>query len=286
MAKGKKVTKTVDKWKKKKWFKVLASKEFNEYLLGETPTNDPSLIIGKTLKTSLMTLTGNMQKQNTNVVFEVDQVKGETAYTQVKKFEVTSAAIKRKVRRQKDKLEISFICLTKDDVLIRIKPLLITNSKTTSQVKTALRKMAVASVLALVRTLDYRTLVMDLVSTKFQKALRNTLKKTHPIRMTEIRVMARLKDDPKKAKDLAEKLTKIISKKPAKPKPVRPAVAPETKVVSEPKAVPEAKEATEAKASPEAKETTEAKAVPEVKEVSAETTTDVSVEAEPEKKEE
>ena len=41
MAKVKKQVKTVDKWKKKRWFTLVAPEIFAEKVLGETPSNDP-----------------------------------------------------------------------------------------------------------------------------------------------------------------------------------------------------------------------------------------------------
>ena len=147
------------------------------------------------------------------MTFEVIDVKGESAYTSVKQYALVPSSIKRKVRRQKDKLDLSFVCLTKDDILVRIKPMLITNSKTTSQVKTALTKATFANVLTLVRALEYKTLVSDVVNYKFQRALRNTLNKIYPLKLAEVRVLDRLKEDLKKQSSLAERIKQIVPKK-------------------------------------------------------------------------
>lgn len=188
----KKVVKTADKWKKKKWFTIVAPKTFQERVIGETPSNNPELLIGRRIKANLMSLTGDIKRQNINIVFEINAVKGDRAETHVQSFELVNAAIKRKVRRGKDRLDHSFTCETKDNKRIRIKPLLITLNKTSNSVQTAINKSAVFNIKKLVKTLDYETVVADLVSYRFQKALKNVLHKIYPVQLADIKIMSLL----------------------------------------------------------------------------------------------
>ena len=49
---AKKRKKTVDKWKKKKWFKIIAPKQFNEVVLGETPAEKETQVINRVVEAS------------------------------------------------------------------------------------------------------------------------------------------------------------------------------------------------------------------------------------------
>ena len=54
-AKGRR--KTVDKWKKKKWYTITASKIFNKKPLGETPVEKPVNLASRTIKITKPLLT-------------------------------------------------------------------------------------------------------------------------------------------------------------------------------------------------------------------------------------
>jgi small subunit ribosomal protein S3Ae len=198
MAKSQVKGKATDKWKRKKWFHLIAPKLFSEQVLGETPADEPDMVKGRTVEVNLMMLTGNMKLQNINVTFEVTNVQGANAYTEVKKFEIQPASIKRRVRRRKDKLDDSFICVTRDNKMIRLKPLIITNSKSSSSIKAKLRRVTMLNLQRSIRTVDYDTLVTDIVNNKLQKDMRNTLHKTFPVKIFDIRMLETVKEDQNK----------------------------------------------------------------------------------------
>jgi small subunit ribosomal protein S3Ae len=184
---------TVDSWKKKKWHKILAPKIFNETVLGETPALEPNLLMGRTVKTSLMNLTRDMKKQNVDITFEVDQVKGDTAYAHVKTYQVNPAFIKRLVRRNKLRVDDSFTAITKDGIHLQIKPFILTRMGTRKSIGTALRKAARSYIARTLAKTTYDHFVQDLVSQRFQRTLKTSIKNIYNLRTCEIRVMNLLK---------------------------------------------------------------------------------------------
>ncbi|MBI5398612.1 hypothetical protein HZB03_04055 [Candidatus Woesearchaeota archaeon] len=202
MVKAQARLKVADKWKRKKWFYLIAPKIFGEQVVGETPANSPEAVRGRTVEVNLMMLTGNIKTQNINVTFEVMNVQGANAYTEVKRFELQQASIKRRVRRRKDKLDDSFVCVTKDKKVIRLKPLIITNSKTSQTMKARLRRTTMANLQHSISTVDYDTLIIDLVNYKLQKDIRNMLHKTFPVKAFEIRILETMKDEKHKLASL------------------------------------------------------------------------------------
>lgn len=211
MAKVQTRLKVADKWKRKKWYHLITPKVFGEQVVGETPANTPESVKGRTIDVNLMMLTGNIKTQNVNITFEVTNVQGGNAFTEVKRFELQQASIKRRVRRRKDKLDDSFICVTKDNRVIRLKPLIITNSKTSQSMKARLRKTTMVNLQRSIRTVDYDTLVIDLVNFKLQKDIRNMLHKTFPVKAFEIRMLETVKEDKNK---LAELMKNVASAQP------------------------------------------------------------------------
>ena len=87
-------SKTIDSWKKKKWYMLLAPEAFNHFELGETPANMPDEVEGRTVISNLMVLTGNSKRQNTNVIFRVTKVQGDKAYTEFINYQMAPASIK------------------------------------------------------------------------------------------------------------------------------------------------------------------------------------------------
>ncbi|PIN86184.1 hypothetical protein COV19_06210 [Candidatus Woesearchaeota archaeon CG10_big_fil_rev_8_21_14_0_10_44_13] len=186
---AKAVEKTIDIWKKKKWHKVLAPKLFNDMVIGETPSLEPNTLIGRTLKINMLTLTGDIKKQNIDITFEIEKVMGDTAYTRIKKFEINPAAVRRFIRRGKNRVDDSFICLTSDNKKVKVKPFLVTFSKTTNSVLCALRKRAREFFARAVKSTTYDNLCREIVTYNVQKAMRDNLKKIYPLRVCDVRVM-------------------------------------------------------------------------------------------------
>ncbi|MFO8016122.1 MAG: hypothetical protein R6U32_03385 [Candidatus Woesearchaeota archaeon] len=188
-AKAKSADKTIDVWKKKRWHRILAPKLFNEMVLGETPALDPNTIVGRRVTTNMTTLTGEIKKQNISVTFEVNKVMGDTAYTGMKRMEMSPAALRRLVRRGKKRVDDSFLCKTSDGKRVWMKPFMITFSNTTNSVLTNLRKHAKAHIIRSVRGMAYETLCKELVSNNLQRNIKKPLSKIYPLRVFDIRVM-------------------------------------------------------------------------------------------------
>ncbi|MBN1543906.1 hypothetical protein JW898_00410 [Candidatus Woesearchaeota archaeon] len=186
--KAKKV-KMIDKWRKKRYFSILAPKIFQERELGNAMAYESASLKGRAIETNLMVLTGNVKKQDINITFKVEAVKGDTAFTFIDKYEVSPAAIKRKVRRGRDRLDESFQCVTRDNRIVRIKPLVITAVKTSRSVKSALRKETIQFMINCIRRVDYDTLILDILNEKLQRETANRLRKIFPIRFVDIRVL-------------------------------------------------------------------------------------------------
>ncbi|MBD3314011.1 hypothetical protein GF345_06215 [Candidatus Woesearchaeota archaeon] len=195
MAKAKQKSGVVDVWKKKRWHKIIAPKMFNEQLLGETPALEPGMAKDRTVTVNLMHLTRDMKKQNINMTFEVSRVMGDTAYTSVKKFELIPSSIKRFVRRGRQRVDDSFLCLTADNKKVRVKPLIITRNNVTGSVSTALRKKAKEYLVVRIKKNPSDKLLQDTVNHRIQKDLKDILSKTYPLRTCEIRILSFEKEE-------------------------------------------------------------------------------------------
>lgn len=173
--------------KKKIWVQINAPKLFGSKKIGETNVFMPENAIDKTVEVNLMTLTGEMKKQNINMKFKVNEVNGNVASTIIYSYKMVPTFIKRLVRRRRDKIEYSRIFVTKDKVRLRVKPLIITASKTRGSTQTALQKKSVQIIFNEIKKLTFNDFVDQVVSFKFQSGLKNELKKIHPLKSCDIR---------------------------------------------------------------------------------------------------
>ena len=189
----KKTTKKIIK-KKKKWVKIMAPKAFKEAILGESPVFESENLIGRTIKVNLMSLLKDPRKQNLSVSFKVTKIEGDVARTEAVGYEVLPSMIKRLVKRRKQKVEDSFVCKTKDGKKIRVKPLVIANSKVTKTVTTSIRaklKFIFGTVFEKTTLEDF---LIDMILGKSLLKLKDQIKKIYPVKTLEIKKISVSKD--------------------------------------------------------------------------------------------
>lgn len=195
---------------KKEWYPILAPKMFNSMQLGETFVYSPEQIMGKSLTQNLMVLTNDAKKQGINVSFEVINVDKKTAHTDITGYKMVTSSIRRLVRRNIGKIDMSFACATSDNKNLRLKPLIITRMDVPSSVATKIRKNAQDYLVKYVSSNTYETFANDLVGHKLQEDLKKILSKVYPLRICEIRSMEIITE--KKPQDAASKKAPKIQK--------------------------------------------------------------------------
>jgi small subunit ribosomal protein S3Ae len=141
MAKGKAKgrRKTVDKWKKKQWFTILASKIFDKKPLAETPAEKAINLESRTIKITLDKLTGQRNKRDITITFKADNIQGQNINTKISKFELGKSLL-RLVRRRNSKIGlVEKIPVKEGDAKISL--VTVTHKKATQSQKTAIRKI-------------------------------------------------------------------------------------------------------------------------------------------------
>jgi len=272
-------------WKKKKWHNILAPEAFKKVSLGDCPVVDPNVLMGRTVSVNLMNLTRNMKDQNTNITFEVTEVKGDTALTQIKALTMMPASVKRMVRRGRDRIDASFICETGDKKMIAVKPLFITTGTTKNSKLTAIRKLAIQNMTNWFSKMTYDAIINDIISKRMNRTLRQQLNSIYPLRSCEIREISlvhkkKMNNIIEADKDAAEmpepeppkRRSRPDSRDSRRPRPeARPAAKPEevkapAKEEAKPAAKPEEGKA-EAKEEPKKEEAKEEKPAAKPEEV-------------------
>ena len=185
---AKKATKAV-KGRKKKWVAVLAPKVFNEQPIGEMHLYETNEGIGRKVSVSLMTLTNDFKKQGIYLTFLITGMRGENLTTELTAFKFSTSTIKKMTRRRRALVNDSFLAVTADGKTVRIKPFVITRSKTSNSVLTKIRHAIRGYTIRTLRKTRYDNFVQDLVARRFQRNIYSAARKVHPVSTCEVRWM-------------------------------------------------------------------------------------------------
>ena len=177
--------------KKKKWYKINASEEFKNVLIGESLVSDPNTLIGKNLEISPAFLIHDPKKSNFKIKFKIREIKGEEAFTDLMGYNLPSTYIKRAVRPGKSIVEDSFKGKTKDNLDVVAKPFLITRAIVSNSIKTSLRKKCREYLIKYLSEMDYKDIMGNLLNDGLQRDLRKILEKTYPLTICQLRVFER-----------------------------------------------------------------------------------------------
>lgn len=194
MAKGAK--KTVKKGiVKKKWVPIIAPALFNGQTIGESLVADPAVLKGRALTVSSSVVLGDSPRHAVRLGFRITEVKEGRAMTELTGFKMPPSATRKLVRRRRDKIADSFVVRTKDEKLVRIKPLVTTRGKTTGSVLTTMRKLVRAYLAKMISETKYADLLSEIVGKKLQKGLAEQLRRLFPIAGCDIRMFEVIPED-------------------------------------------------------------------------------------------
>ncbi len=179
--------------KKKKWFEIVASKEFGNKVLGETLASEPSELVGRSLKVNMMNLVDDYRRQGINVKFKIDSISGESAQCRLVGYDLLRSHVRRMTRKNADKMDVSFIINSKDGAKLRIKPMVVTRNRVSAGVITSIRKKTEEFISKKSEDLKSTEIFESVIRYKLQKDLKANLLKLCPVGSCEIRSVELLK---------------------------------------------------------------------------------------------
>ncbi|MEM0359849.1 MAG: 30S ribosomal protein S3ae [Candidatus Diapherotrites archaeon] len=157
------VQKTVDKWKKKKWFELIAPKIFENKNIGETPAEKSRQVIGRTAWATVDELTGQRKLRHIAVKFKVREVKESKAFTEAIGFEVNQSYLRRMIRRRITKIEAIVTGTTKDGKKTRVSAIAISGRKLEKKKEKAIRKAMTEIIAGDIQKKDFDQLLQELI---------------------------------------------------------------------------------------------------------------------------
>ena len=183
---ARKASKKVDAWRAKAWYQVLAPAEFNRANIGETLADDPAKLMGRIMESTLGDITGDWAKQNTKMIFRIDEIGGNNAYTSFIGHEMTKDYMRSLVKRRTSKIGANIVVTTKDGCKLRVKPLIFTVKRArTSQIE-SIRKIMVDVIVKKSKELSFNDYVTEIVNGKVAAEVYKATKNIYPLRRVEV----------------------------------------------------------------------------------------------------
>ena len=167
--------------KSKKWFPISATKEFNYAEIGETYVTEPEQALNKTVSISLGELTNDIKRQNVILLFRITDFKDNKLNTESLGYHLITFYVRKFIKSSKDKISDSFICITKDNVSLRVKPLILLKHKTQKSKLSAIRKIVRNGLINSISRLTFIESLDSLISFRLQRDLQKEIHKIYPI---------------------------------------------------------------------------------------------------------
>lgn len=176
---------------KKRWYAVQAPKVFNTVVFGETLAAEPEFLKGRGIKTNLGTVIRSIKKQNMEVRFKITGLEGNTCTTELVSMEILPPHVKRIVKRAKKRVDDSFVVTTKDDIKVRLKPMLLVKDNVQHSLLTSLRFVARDFFAKVAQETIFNEFVNMILMGDIYKDLKGELKKVYPVSAVEMRAFVR-----------------------------------------------------------------------------------------------
>lgn len=172
---------------RKDWYNVLAPTLFNEADVGEILAADAKELVGRTITTTVYDLTQDERKAHMKLTLEITNTDGKSCHTKINAFLLDTSYLRSLIRRRASKVEAVINVETKDGVKIRVKPLVVTFQKSNTSQKEKIRSVLIKRITELGREQAFEAFLLEIISDKIPKILKDEIRKIYPIKNVEIR---------------------------------------------------------------------------------------------------
>ena len=176
-----------DRWRAKQWYRVMAPEMFNLALIGETPTDNPDTLKGRTMEATVQDLTGDFSKMHIKLKFQINDVRGLDAHTLFVGHDLTSDYVRRQTRRRRSKTDAVIEVTTKDAWRLKVKPMAVSEQRIQSSQETAIRHIMENVMMKAASESTVSEFVRLMVNGDLAKAIADQGKIVVPLKRIEIR---------------------------------------------------------------------------------------------------
>jgi small subunit ribosomal protein S3Ae len=174
------------KKKDKQWYNILAPQMFGKTKVAETLADDPNKMIGRKVETSFQTFTDDFSKAHIKLHFKVSSVKGLDAQTIFTGHSMTSDYMRRIIRRKQSKVEGIYDVKTKDDVRLRIKPVVLTGRRIKASQKRLIRACMNQVILEEAKKNKFDKFSKGMLDGNLGREMYSACKKIFPVKRIEL----------------------------------------------------------------------------------------------------
>ncbi len=186
MARKKQVGRRVEGWKAKKWYRVHVPESFGKAEIGSTITADPENLMGRVMTATLAEVVQDYSKSHIKMKFRINNVAGESAYTEFVGHEVTRDYLRSLVKRRTSRIDTVMPVITKDGKKLRLTTVCLTLSRAEQSQIHAIRLAIMQQIAARAAENDFETMVKDIMSGDLSRDIFKAIKTIYPVRRVEI----------------------------------------------------------------------------------------------------
>tara|TARA_B110000263_G_C15271366_1_gene493659 strand:+ start:336 stop:911 length:576 start_codon:yes stop_codon:yes gene_type:complete len=170
----------------KQWYILTAPEQFDRAQIGSTPADSPDKLIGRTIETTLGSISGNSNQNHIKLKFQITDVNADQAQTELIKHELANDYMRSLVRRGASKISLITTVLTSDSHQVRVHPLAFTNKSLDHSQERAVRQKMKDILSLAASTKTYREFMGDIFEGKISLDIYNETKNIYPLRRVEI----------------------------------------------------------------------------------------------------
>ncbi|RZD33544.1 MAG: hypothetical protein CXT75_11535 [Methanobacteriota archaeon] len=168
------------------WYRLHAPSMFNYAIMAHTPADSPEAVNGRVTEIPLEQLTGDFSQKNFMVKFRINETRGNNAFTSFDGHRLTSDYKRALTRRKNSRIDCNFIVNLQNDVIIRIKPILMVDKRVKKSQEKMLRSVAHKYVEENLSKLSISETLKKIYSGDLSKEIASILKTTYPTKRVEI----------------------------------------------------------------------------------------------------
>ena len=177
-----------DKWKSKRWYTIRAPRDPWKFQnIGETIGESDEHIMGRIYEMTQQEFSGDFTKMHVILRFRVTDCVGQDALTTFIGHHHQTDHVRRQVRRYRGKVDDVVDVVTTDGYLIRIKPLIITQKRVQTSVKSDIRNKARDIIVTSAAKMTYSQIQTAMLGGDLEKDIENAVKSIYPVRTCVIR---------------------------------------------------------------------------------------------------
>jgi small subunit ribosomal protein S3Ae len=176
-----------DKWRDKKWYKIVSPPYFGGVELGSVPADDPNKLVGRIVDGTLYDITNDFAHQYLKMYFRVEDVEGKTAHTVFKGHEYSRDYLRSLVRRRTTRVDGLFDVTTKDGYGLMLAVSVFTLSRIKTSQEHEIRTIISAIIKEKATSLTFDQFVQELVLRKIASDIYNEAKRISPLRHVGVR---------------------------------------------------------------------------------------------------